>query len=86
MHPYLLYNDRIHKAEDALLRPGQLGLLAGWGVFTTLRIYEGVPFEFNRHWKRMLRDYEPPPIDTGIEEALRDYRDRRLAEIRSGRP
>jgi branched-chain amino acid aminotransferase len=56
MHPYLLYNDRIHPTDDVLLRPGQLGLLAGWGVFTTLRIYEGVPFEFNRHWKRMLRD------------------------------
>ena len=56
MHPYLLYNDQIHPADDVLLRPGQLGLLAGWGVFTTLRIYEGVPFEFNRHWKRMLRD------------------------------
>ena len=39
-----------------MLRAGQLGLLAGWGVFTTLRIYEGVPFEFERHWKRMLRD------------------------------
>ena len=56
MHPYLLYNDQIHPADTALLRPGQLGLLAGWGVFTTLRIYQGVPFEFNRHWKRMLRD------------------------------
>ncbi|MEZ5361385.1 MAG: aminotransferase class IV [Bryobacterales bacterium] len=56
MHPYLLYNDSIHKADEVLLRPGQLGLLAGWGVFTTLRIYEGVPFEFNRHWKRMLTD------------------------------
>lgn len=56
MHPYLLYDDRIHPADEVLLRPGQLGLLAGWGVFTTLRIYQGIPFEFNRHWKRMLRD------------------------------
>jgi branched-chain amino acid aminotransferase len=56
MHPYLLYNDRIHKADETLLKPGQLGLLAGWGVFSTLRIYEGIPFEFERHWKRMLRD------------------------------
>jgi branched-chain amino acid aminotransferase len=56
MHPFLLYNDRIHKTDEALLRPGQLGLLAGWGVFTTLRIYDGVPFELNRHWKRMLTD------------------------------
>lgn len=72
MHPYLLYNDRIHKAEDALLRPGQLGLLAGWGVFTTLRIYEGVPFEFDRHWKRMLRDAEKINVPMPFErEAVR---------------
>jgi trimethylamine:corrinoid methyltransferase-like protein len=32
----------------------------------------------------MLRDYEAPPIDPAIDEALRDYRDRRLIEIRKG--
>jgi branched-chain amino acid aminotransferase len=30
----------------------------GWGVFTTLRIYQGVPFAFDRHWERMVRDVE----------------------------
>ena len=56
MHPYVLYNDQIVRATDAILRPGQLGLLAGWGVFTTFRVYEGVPFAFARHWQRMERD------------------------------
>ena len=56
MHAYVLYNDQIVRASDAMLRPGQLGLLSGWGVFTTLRIYEGVPFAFDRHWQRMERD------------------------------
>ena len=73
MHPFLLYNDRICKADEALLRPGQLGLLAGWGVFTTLRIYEGVPFEFERHWKRMLGDAEkinvPMPFERDVARA-----------------
>ena len=36
----------------------------------------------NRIWKKMLREYEAPPIDPAIDEALRDYRDRRLIEIR----
>ena len=27
----------------------------------------------NAIWKRMLRDYEAPPIDPGIDEALKDY-------------
>ena len=56
MHAYVLYNDQIVRAADAILRPGQLGLLSGWGVFTTVRIFEGVPFAFARHWQRMERD------------------------------
>lgn len=28
----------------------------GWGLFTTIRIYEGIPFAFERHWKRLERD------------------------------
>lgn len=56
MHPQLLYNDRIVPADEAVLRAGQLGLLAGWGVFSTLRIHLGVPFAFERHWRRIERD------------------------------
>jgi len=28
----------------------------GWGVFSTLRIADGVPFAFERHWARMHKD------------------------------
>lgn len=28
----------------------------GWGVFSTLRVYEGVLFAFERHYERMARD------------------------------
>jgi branched-chain amino acid aminotransferase len=31
-------------------------LLAGWGVFTTLRVADGVPFAWERHWARIQRD------------------------------
>ena len=56
MHSLILWNDRIVPATEKVLSPGQLGLLSGWGVFTTLRIYDGVPFEFERHWARMTKD------------------------------
>ena len=56
MHPLVLHNGRIVPAAEKTLAPGQVGLLAGWGVFTTLRIYDGVPFEFDRHWRRMESD------------------------------
>ncbi len=35
---------------------GQVGLLSGWGVFSTLRVVDGVPFAFERHWARLSRD------------------------------
>jgi len=56
MHANILYNDRIHPAGEKTLTPGQIGLLSGWGIFTTLRIYDGIPFAFERHWKRLVRD------------------------------
>jgi branched-chain amino acid aminotransferase len=56
MDSLILHNGRIVPLVEATLSPGQAGLLAGWGVFTTLRIYRGQPFEFHRHWLRMERD------------------------------
>ena len=35
----------------------------------------------NAAWKRMLREYEAPPIDPGVDEALRDYIERKKAEF-----
>lgn len=41
-----------------LVSPGQVGYLNGWGVFSTLRVFEGVLFAFERHWARMKKDAE----------------------------
>ena len=35
----------------------------------------------NARWKRMLADYEPPAIDAGVDEALRDFIARRKATM-----
>ncbi|MCU0504737.1 MAG: trimethylamine methyltransferase family protein [Chloroflexi bacterium] len=35
----------------------------------------------NRVWKRMLAEYQAPPIDPGIDEALRDFIARRKASM-----
>jgi branched-chain amino acid aminotransferase len=56
MDSLIFHNDRILPLGEVRLSPGQVGLLTGWGVFTTLRIYRGVPFAFERHWARMARD------------------------------
>lgn len=56
VHRFVFHNDRLLPIEQVRLSPGQAGLLSGWGLFTTIRIVEGVPFAFERHWKRLERD------------------------------
>src|SRR5215469_2912272 len=56
MHRFLLHNNDIRDAADLSLSPGQVGLLNGWGVFSTIRVYEGVMFAWERHFARMQRD------------------------------
>jgi branched-chain amino acid aminotransferase len=42
--------------EQVRLSPGQAGLFNGWGLFTTMRVVEWIPFAFERHWKRLEHD------------------------------
>ena len=69
MDALIYHNDRIEPLAESRLSPGQMGLLMGWGVFTTLRIYEGVPFAFERHWQRMAHDAERLGVDMGQSQA-----------------
>jgi len=56
LHQYILHNDGIREASAQVFSAGQVGLLSGWGVFSTIRVIEGVPFAFERHWARLTRD------------------------------
>jgi branched-chain amino acid aminotransferase len=56
IHRFVFHNDRVRPIEEVRLSPGQAGLLNGWGLFTTVRVTEGIPFAFERHWKRLERD------------------------------
>src|ERR1700751_736627 len=58
IHRYVFHNHRLLPIEEVRLSPGQAGLLSGWGIFTTVRIFEGIPFAFERHWNRLERDAE----------------------------
>ena len=51
-----MFNDATHDSVERLLAPGQVGLLAGWGVFSTIRVVDGVLFAFERHWARICKD------------------------------
>lgn len=56
IHRFVFHNDRVLPIEEVRLSPGQAGVINGWGIFTTVRIVEGVPFAFERHWQRLERD------------------------------
>lgn len=56
LHRFIFHNNRVMPIEEARLSPGQAGLLNGWGLFTTLHIFDGVPFAFERHWRRLEKD------------------------------
>jgi branched-chain amino acid aminotransferase len=56
MHRNLLHNGSIHSTDSKLVSPGQVGFLNGWGVFSTMRVFDGVLFAYERHWARMNRD------------------------------
>ncbi|HYO80829.1 MAG TPA: aminotransferase class IV [Bryobacteraceae bacterium] len=72
IHRFVLHNDAILDSTQPCLSPGQAGLLAGWGVFSTLRVNRGVLFAWDRHYARMKRDAEnlrvPFPDDAGWME------------------
>ncbi len=67
IHHMISHNGRLLPIEQSRLSPGQEGLINGWGLFTTLRVFEGWPFAFERHWRRLRRDSErthvPLPAD-----------------------
>jgi branched-chain amino acid aminotransferase len=68
IHRFVFHNDRLLPVAEVRLSPGQAGLLNGWGLFTTVRIYEGIPFAFERHWMRLQRDAQRTHCPFPFEE------------------
>ena len=64
----MLHNDQIRDAADLSISAGQTGFLTGWGVFSTIRVYDGVMFCWERHFARMTHDAKkmrvPFPTDS----------------------
>jgi branched-chain amino acid aminotransferase len=77
IHRYVLHNGSIESSANPVFRSGQIGILAGWGVFSTLRVRHGSLFAWERHWARMNRDARllnltlPPDADALQTDLLR---------------
>ena len=83
MHKFVYHNDRVLPLEEVRLSPGQAGLINGWGIFSTVRVYDGIPFALERHYQRLTRDAER--IQLPMRTPLNALRDRMLAKLQIGR-
>ena len=85
MHRRILHNDEILDAGEKSISPGQVGLLNGWGVFSTIRVADGVLFAFERHWERMKRDARLMRVPFPTEAVWMESRLRKLVEANDAR-
>ncbi|MGA8027043.1 MAG: aminotransferase class IV, partial [Bryobacteraceae bacterium] len=69
MHRYLLHNGEIRDTKETILSAGQVGFMNGWGIFSTLRVSEGVLFSYERHYERMRRDADRMHVPFEISAA-----------------
>ena len=68
--------------EDVFYTP----IVSDWRNFETWRESgaRSAAERANAIWKRLLAEYEPPPIDPGVDEALREYMIERKRAIEAG--
>ncbi|MGH9487936.1 MAG: aminotransferase class IV [Terriglobales bacterium] len=72
IHTIAWRNGKLAPAAELCVSPLQTGLLSGWGLFTTLRIYQGVPFALEHHWQRLAADGARLLMDmAGLEAEMR---------------
>ena len=79
IHRHIFHNDRVVPIDLTRLSPGQGGLLSGWGLFTTMRIFQGEAFAYERHWRRLEKDaarirlpfaFDPAQVRRHLSELL----------------
>ena len=70
-------NGRLTTQEDAVISVFDHGFLYGEGVYEVVRTYEGVPFLFDRHMRRLRASGERIHLDLGISD---DALERRCRE------
>src|SRR5437763_6319009 len=80
IHRHVFHNDKLSPVEECRLSPGQAGIICGWGLFTTIRIFKGQAFGYERHWRRLEKDaaiirmpmpYSGPKVRVHLQEVIR---------------
>jgi branched-subunit amino acid aminotransferase/4-amino-4-deoxychorismate lyase len=71
MHASIYLNEKIVSATKARIAPVSAAMLYGRGVFTTLAVYGGRPFQWPQHWQRLLDHASRTGVETGDFEEQR---------------
>src|SRR3954470_16095811 len=58
MHAFASFNQKIHSPEEIKLSAVSSAALYGKGVFTTIAVYAGKPFLWEKHWRRLIENAE----------------------------
>jgi len=70
MHPVIYLNRVMLEATKARVAPVSSAMLYGRGVFTTVAIYNGKPFLWPEHWRRLKDHAARLSVDTtGLNES-----------------
>ena len=89
MHPVIYLNKVMLEATKARVAPVSSAMLYGRGVFTTVAIYNGKPFLWPEHWRRLKDHAARLSVDTaGLNESNLGESLRKLIavnQVKSGR-
>lgn len=89
MHPVIYLNKVMLEATKARVAPVSSAMLYGRGVFTTVAIYNGNPFLWPEHWRRLKDHAERIKVDcSGLNELSVGEAVRKLGavnQVRNGR-
>src|SRR5213592_2270637 len=67
-------NGRVFDQEHAVISVFDHGFLYGEGVYETLRTYNGQPFLFDRHMRRLRRSADMLALDVPLTDSEIDTR------------
>ncbi len=81
--PYVIINNELIPREDARIPVTDRGLKYGDGVFETIAVYNGVPYQLGLHIKRLKEGLEVLKINADIDN-LREQSSKILNKNQSG--
>lgn len=76
-HKIAVLNGHFQPVRAVRLNPTSRGVLFGWGVYTTVRIYDGRPFNVESHTSRLRKDSSKAgiPLPAGFDTLGADLLD-----------